>query len=78
LRRALCIADLDPEGGLFHGDNTGVYHFGFDRKELRRALADAGFENIADATAAEVMKPAADGQLRRFTVFLMSGRKGGL
>jgi SAM-dependent methyltransferase len=74
----LCIADLDPEGGLFHGDNTGVYHFGFDRKELRRALADAGFENIADATAAEVMKPAADGQLRRFTVFLMSGRKGGL
>lgn len=73
---ALCIADLDPEGGLFHSNNAGVYHFGFDREELRRAMVDAGFENIADATAAEVAKPAADGRMRRFTVFLMSGRKG--
>lgn len=72
---ALCIADLDPEGGMFHGDNTGVYHFGFDREELRRAMREAGFERIVVATAAEVTKPAADGQMRRFTVFLMSGRK---
>lgn len=74
---ALCIADLDLEGGLFHENNAGVYHFGFDREELRRALADAGFQSIADSTAAEVTKPAADGQLRRFTVFLMSGWKKG-
>jgi ubiquinone/menaquinone biosynthesis C-methylase UbiE len=75
---ALCIADLDPEGGLFHSNNAGVYHFGFDREELRRAMGDAGFENIADSTAAEVTRPAADGQLRRFTLFLMSGWKGSL
>lgn len=27
----LCIADLDSEEGRFHEDNTGVFHFGFDR-----------------------------------------------
>jgi 2-polyprenyl-3-methyl-5-hydroxy-6-metoxy-1,4-benzoquinol methylase len=72
----LCLADLDLEGGRFHGNNDGVFHFGFERPMLRKAFMDAGFEDIRDATAAEVMKPDAGGVMSRFTVFLMVGRKG--
>jgi 2-polyprenyl-3-methyl-5-hydroxy-6-metoxy-1,4-benzoquinol methylase len=72
----LCLADLDPEGGRFHGNNDGVFHFGFERPMLRKAFMDAGFEDVRDATAAEVMKPDARGVMSGFTVFLMVGRKG--
>jgi 2-polyprenyl-3-methyl-5-hydroxy-6-metoxy-1,4-benzoquinol methylase len=73
----LCLADLDLDDGQFHSDNQGVFHFGFDRAALRQAFADAGFESIQDTTAAEVIKPGADGKLRPFSIFLMTGcRKG--
>lgn len=71
----LALADLDSEGGLFHSDNTGVFHFGFDRSVLRRTLRDAGFTGIEDTTAAEVVKPIATGETERFTVFLLTGRR---
>ena len=71
----LCIADLDLDGGKFHDNNDGIFHFGFDRTELRRYFMDAGFGDIRDRTAAEVMKPFSDGGVRPFTVFLMTGRK---
>ncbi|MEN6426162.1 MAG: class I SAM-dependent methyltransferase [Phycisphaerales bacterium] len=73
----LCIADLDSDDGQFHSDNQGVFHSGFDRHELRRIFAAAGFEEIRDTTAAEVTKPARDGEPRRFTIFLMIGFKKG-
>lgn len=72
----LCIADLDSEGGLFHGDNKGVIHFGFDRDTMCRLLIEAGFDNVRHRTAATVMKPAHDGTMAEFTVFLATGRKG--
>ncbi|EKD39965.1 MAG: pedicted SAM-dependent methyltransferase, partial [uncultured bacterium] len=53
----LCITDLDLDGGLFHEDNTGVFHFGFDRQDLRKAFAEAGFADIRDTTATEIVKP---------------------
>ena len=34
----LCIADLDPDDGRFHGTNEGVFHYGFDRSILRHAF----------------------------------------
>lgn len=71
----LCISDLDSDGGLFHTDKTGVFHSGFDRTELRDLFAQAGFANVGDTTAAEVTRPGADGQMRRFTIFLMTGRR---
>lgn len=71
----LCIADLDPDDGMFHGDNSGVFHFGFDRTGLRRIFIEAGFDNVRDVTAAEMTKPAGNGEMRRFTVFLMTGQK---
>jgi ubiquinone/menaquinone biosynthesis C-methylase UbiE len=69
---SLALADLDSEGGLFHSDNTGVFHFGFDRVALRRILTDAGFEKVEDTTAAEVVKPTANGEERRFPIFLIT------
>jgi len=71
----LCIADLDLDDGRFHDNNDGIFHFGFDRAELRRYFMDAGFDDVRDRTAAEVMKPVSDGGVRPFTVFLMTGRK---
>lgn len=71
----LCLCDLDLDDGLFHDDNQGVFHPGFDRAVLRRAFMDAGFEDVRDTTAAEVTKPTRLGGLRRFTLFLMTGLK---
>jgi len=71
----LCIADLDPDDGQFHGNNDGIFHFGFDRALLRQEFMDAGFDDIRDRTAAEVIKPGPEGGMQTFTVFLMTGRK---
>lgn len=71
----LCIADLDLDGGQFHKDNEGVFHFGFDRVALRGFITESGFDNVRDTDAAEVVKPAQNGEMRRFTVFLMIGQK---
>jgi ubiquinone/menaquinone biosynthesis C-methylase UbiE len=72
----LCIADLDSEWGLFHSDNRGVIHFGFDRDRMRQLFIEAGFDNVRRRTAAKVMKPIHDGKMVEFTVFLLTGRKG--
>ena len=71
----LCIADLDIENGEFHGNNEGVFHFGFERQALRESLAKVGFVDIGDRTAAEVVKPGTDGSMRKFSVFLVTGRR---
>lgn len=71
----LCITDLDLDGGLFHEDNTGVFHYGFNRKDLRKAFADMGFADVLDTTATEIVKPGKSGEKRIFPVFLMTGRK---
>ncbi len=73
---SLCIADLDPDDGLFHGAAADVRHNGFERASLRRRFAEAGFADIDDVSAAEVVKPDSEGELRRFTIFLMTGRRG--
>jgi ubiquinone/menaquinone biosynthesis C-methylase UbiE len=76
----LCIADLDLDEGQFHSppiaeDNTGVFHFGFDRADLHKVFKEAGFDDVRSMTAAEVVKPSINGEMRRFSVFLMIGRK---
>lgn len=42
----LCIADLDAEDGSFHGPGVDVHH-GFERSTLGKALARAGFVDVA-------------------------------
>jgi len=71
----LCISDLDTENGRFHGDNTGVFHFGFERPVLHKLFVEAGFDNVRDKLAAKVEKPGSNGEINRFTVFLMTGQK---
>lgn len=71
----LCLSDLDPDEGRFHGDNTGVFHFGFERTALRKVFTAAGFADVVVTDAAEVVKPGADGKMNRFGVFLMTGRR---
>jgi len=71
----VCVADLDVENGEFHGNNEGVFHFGFDRRQLSESLSKTCFVNIGDKTAAEVVKPGADGQMKAFTVFLVTGQR---
>ncbi|OPY25674.1 MAG: bifunctional 3-demethylubiquinone-9 3-methyltransferase/ 2-octaprenyl-6-hydroxy phenol methylase [Methanocella sp. PtaU1.Bin125] len=72
----ICIADLDPDDGHFHGgDDTGVFHNGFDRAALRRAFEEAGYVEVHDKTAARMTKPVQGGGTREFTIFLMTGQK---
>jgi hypothetical protein len=71
----LCIADLDPDYGQFHGDNDTVFHNGFDWASLRQVLEETGFVDVRDGTAATVMKPIPDCEIRSFGVFLMTVRK---
>jgi 2-polyprenyl-3-methyl-5-hydroxy-6-metoxy-1,4-benzoquinol methylase len=71
----LCISDLDLEGGQFHEDNTGVFHSGFDRVALQEVFVKAGFVDVRSINAAEMVKPSRTGEMRRFSIFLMIGRK---
>ncbi len=71
----LCLSDLDPDGGKFHNDNTGVFHFGFSREELKNIFINAGFKNVKNTTADKITKPTVDGDLKTFSIFLMSGQK---
>ncbi len=73
----LCISDLDTEPGVFHDPQAigTVHHHGFDRQELRGLMEQAGFGDFQDTTAHVVRKPVADGGLRDFPVFLMTGRR---
>jgi 2-polyprenyl-3-methyl-5-hydroxy-6-metoxy-1,4-benzoquinol methylase len=71
----VCITDLDLDQGMFHDDNQGVFHFGFDRSAMQRRLSEAGFDKIHDYTASELKKPVLSGEVRGFTVFLMVGQR---
>ncbi len=71
----ICFADLDTEDGTFHNDNTGVFHFGFDRDALKRLLQEAGFDNIRASTATVMTKEIEGRGVREFPIFLIAARK---
>jgi ubiquinone/menaquinone biosynthesis C-methylase UbiE len=71
----LGITDLDKEDGWFHDDNTGVFHFGFDRAYVKRLLKKTGFREVRDITAATVVKNATGKGERTYPVFLIIGKK---
>jgi ubiquinone/menaquinone biosynthesis C-methylase UbiE len=71
----LAIADLDLDDGQFHSNNEGVFHSGFDRKELHQIFIDMGFRDVRHRTAAQVEKTVGDGSTRLFTLFLITGIK---
>ena len=64
----IALADLDVEDGNFHPENTvGVYHYGFDRQELKKLLEDNGFRNIEFITVHAIDKAG-----KRYSVFLLT------
>lgn len=71
----VAVADLDPDGGQFHAGPIRAEHEGFDRAGLARVFREAGFTDLSFATAAEVTKPGADGIMRAFSVFLLTGTR---
>lgn len=71
----LCIADLDPDHGLFHSDNTDIHHFGFDREAMMEFFRSAGLSEVRVATAAIMPRVGDDGVEREFSIFLVTGVK---
>ncbi len=39
----IAISDLDKEDGSFHTEDTGLYHFGFERDAITSVANLAGF-----------------------------------
>jgi len=76
LRRGgwIALADLDSEDGTFHPDPTGVFHHGLDHNEVRRWLQDAGFMDTMAREAHRIVRTSADGKMREYPVFLVTGR----
>ena len=67
----IALADLDKEDGSFHPPDTqGVYHFGFERDELRKKLESHGFEQVEFFTAHII-----EGDEKEYPVFLVTARK---
>lgn len=71
----IAIADLDKENGDFHPDNTGVFHFGFDRDDLKLIFEKAGFRNIRYDTAFIMERTTASEEMKNFPVFLLIAEK---
>lgn len=66
----IAIADLDKEDGSFHTDDTGVFHYGFDRNEFLGIAKNAGFRELKIQTVSIMDKPAGN-----YPVFLLTGKK---
>lgn len=66
----IALADLDKEDGSFHQEDTGVFHFGFDRDEFLQTAKDAGFKNLNIELVSVVSKPYGN-----YPIFLLTGEK---
>lgn len=66
----IALSDLDKEDGSFHKEDTGVFHFGFDREEFLSLAERAGFKNLKIQTVGLVEKPYG-----KYPVFLLTGNK---
>ena len=66
----IALADLDTEEGNFHSDNTGVFHYGFNREILKNIAKEAGFKEVCIKDASTISKPYGE-----FTVFALCAVK---
>ena len=67
---SIAIADLDLEDGSFHSQDTGIFHFGFNRDEFIGIAQKVGFKNLKIQTASIIEKPTGT-----YRVFLLTGIK---
>lgn len=66
----IAIADLESEDGTFHSDNSDVFHFGFDEKELCRIVSACGFKDIKFKNINTINKPE-----KNYGIFLLTAKK---
>lgn len=66
----IAIADLNSEDGTFHSDNTGVFHFGFQREKLCKIVSAAGFSEVDFQIINTINKPHKD-----FDIFLLTAKR---
>jgi len=66
----IAIADLEAEDGTFHGDNTGVHHFGFKDDELINIVKECGFKEV-DIKNINTLKK----EHRNFGIFLLTAKR---
>ena len=66
----IAIADLETEDGTFHSENTGVFHFGFDKNRLCSIAEEAGFRHVEFENINTINKPQ-----KKFEVFLLTAKK---
>ena len=71
----IAVADLDSDEGKFHDSDDSVFHNGFDRCVMMKSFETAGFSSVRNRTAAIIQKPGPSGEMRTFTVFLMTAEK---
>ncbi len=69
-RGYVAVADLLKEDGTFHSDNTGVYHFGFDREEFESYMVSSGIEPVSFNIVHSIKKNG-----REYPIFLSVGQK---
>ncbi|NKQ41013.1 MAG: class I SAM-dependent methyltransferase [Sulfurovum sp.] len=67
---SIALADLDTENGSFHTEDTGVYHFGFDRDWIVNIARNTGFKNIKIQTVANIEKSHG-----KYPIFLLTAKK---
>jgi cyclopropane fatty-acyl-phospholipid synthase-like methyltransferase len=66
----LAIADLETEDGTFHKEDTGVFHFGFEKEAFLQYAKEAGFVNLDIHTVSIAHKPYGE-----YPIFLLTGNK---
>jgi len=66
----IALADLETEDGSFHTSDTGVFHFGFDKKEFLNIAKKVGFKDLKIETISVSSKPHGE-----YPIFLLTGRK---
>jgi 2-polyprenyl-3-methyl-5-hydroxy-6-metoxy-1,4-benzoquinol methylase len=66
----IAIADLEKEDGTFHSDNSGVFHFGFEAKELLDITEQIGYKHCEVIRVHTIEKPK-----KNYPVFLLIARR---
>ncbi|RJP61376.1 MAG: class I SAM-dependent methyltransferase [Candidatus Auribacter fodinae] len=71
----LAVADLEKEDGSFHQGMDGIAHFGFRTSELSQLIEYAGLKVVQSRTVYTVRKPAENGEMKEYPVFLLVARR---
>jgi hypothetical protein len=67
----VALADLDKEDGSFHpADTQGIFHFGFERGDLRTVMENHGFKQVEFFTAHTI-----NGEEKDYPIFLVTATK---